>query len=83
MSSNKQQPILDIVAGTSLIMVGVVGVLGRLGVLDLAQVPQWAVISHLWPWLLILAGLLTWLSDLEQVERTKQSYQEREMPYGK
>ncbi len=84
MSSTKtQSAIMDALAGTSLIMVGFAGALVRLGVLDLGRVPQWTAMEHWWPLLLIIVGLLTWLTDMEHATEPSQSGRTMEMPYGK
>jgi hypothetical protein len=83
MSSKLQAAILDVVAGTTLIILGFVGVLVRLGVLDLSQAPRWVAFEHWWPLLLIIVGLVVWLTDMEQRAHSLDSRDTLEMPYGK
>lgn len=83
MSASKQSAaMLDIGAGTTLIIVGIVGALARLGFFDDNQIPHWAAIEHWWPLLVIIAGLIMWLSDMEDVQKTKPRCQKVEIPYG-
>lgn len=84
MSSPKfQAAIADLATGTTLIIVGLAGVLVRLGVLDLGHVARWNAIEQWWPLLLIIAGLITWLVDMEQSAEPPRSGRFLEMPYGK
>jgi hypothetical protein len=78
-----QAAIADAVTGTTLIMVGMAGALARLGVLDLSRMARWNAIEHWWPLLLIIAGLITWLVDIEQSAEPPRSERSLEMPYGK
>ena len=70
----------DVVAGTILISVGLVGLLVRLGVLNLNYVPQWTAFEHWWPLLLIIVGLVVWLADVECPHAAGRSV---EIRYGK
>lgn len=81
-SSKLQAAITDVVAGTTLISIGVVGLLVRLGFLDFSQVPQWLAFEHWWPLLLIIVGLLVWLADMEHLEKTPAA-RATEIKYGK
>jgi len=84
MSARKiKSAIADILAGTTLIIVGLAGALVRLGVLDFSHVPQWTAIEHWWPLLLIIVGLIVWLADMEQAHQPAHSGRSVEMPYGK
>ena len=78
-----QAAIADVVAGTTLISLGLLGALVRLGVLDLTHVPQWAAIEQWWPLLLIIVGLVAWLADMEHNNAPAGSGRSVEMPYGK
>ncbi len=83
MFARKQQAaMLDIGAGTTLIIVGIIGLLARLGVFDNNQLPHWSAVEHWWPLLVIIAGLIMWLSDMEEVHKTRQSRPKLEIPYG-
>jgi len=82
-AAKMQAAIMDVVAGTSLIMVGLAGALVRLGVLDWARLPQWSAMEHWWPLLLIIAGLVTWLAEMEEVAMSPRPRRPVEMPYGK
>jgi len=75
--------IVDVTAGTILIIVGLAGVLVRLGALDLSNVPQWLALEQWWPLLLIIVGLLSWLVDGEPAGESRRSARSVEMPYGK
>jgi len=84
MSAPKMQAALaDVVAGTTLIIVGFAGMLVRLGVLDLSGVPQWTAMEHWWPLLLIIVGLVVWLVDMEYGGKPAGSRGSVEIPYGK
>jgi uncharacterized protein (DUF983 family) len=83
MFTKKQKAaMLDIGAGTTLIIVGIIGVLARLGVFENNQLAHWSAVEHWWPLLVIIAGLIMWLSDMEEVQKTRQSRQKLEIPYG-
>lgn len=77
-----QAAIMDVVAGTTLIIIGLAGALVRLGVLDFSHVPQWAAIEQWWPLLLIIVGLVVWLTDMEH-NQAAHSGRSVEIPYGK
>jgi len=84
MSTRKQTAaMLDIGAGITLIIVGIVGVLARVGVFDNNPLPHWSAIEHWWPLMVIIAGLIKWLSDMEDGQKTRHSRQKLEIPYGK
>ena len=81
MSAKIQAALMDVAAGTTLIIAGTVGMLVRLGCLDFSHVPQWMAFEHWWPLLLIISGLVLWLGEIEHAhEPTPHSV---EMPYGK
>jgi uncharacterized protein (DUF983 family) len=83
MFARKQQAaMLDIGAGTTLIIVGIIGALARLGVFDDNRLPHWSAVEHWWPLLVIIAGLIMWLSDMEEIQKTRQSQHNLEAPYG-
>ena len=83
MFARKQKAaILDIGAGTTLIIVGIIGVLARLGVFENNHLPHWSAVENWWPLLVIIAGLIMWLSDMEEVQKTRPSRQKLEIPYG-
>jgi len=83
MSPHKAQAtVADAIAGTTLIILGFVGMLVRLGVLTFSQAPQWSGLEQWWPLLLIIVGLVVWLIDMETAEPAHAS-QSVEMPYGK
>ena len=66
MSTRKQTAaMLDIGAGITLIIVGIVGALARVGVFDNNPLPHWSAIEHWWPLMVIIPGLIMWLSDME------------------
>jgi hypothetical protein len=84
MSVNKKQvAALDVLGGTSLIMVGVAGLLVRLGVLDFSRIPQWLAFEQWWPLLLIIVGLAVWLEEMASAEVASGSRGSVEIPYGK
>ena len=83
MSSKIEAAILDAVTGTTLISLGFVGVLVRLGVLDLSQAPRWVAFEQWWPMLLIIAGLVVWLGDMDHHAQSLETRRTLEMPYGK
>ena len=84
MSASKIHATLaDILAGTSLIIAGLTGMLVRLGVLDFSRAPQWLAFEHWWPLLLIIAGLVAWLGEMERDEMLARSRRPVEIPYGK
>lgn len=74
--------VADAVAGTTLIILGFVGLLVRLGVLSFSQAPQWSGLEQWWPLLLIIVGLVVWLIEMETTEQAHAS-RSVEMPYGK
>ncbi len=78
-----QAAIIDILAGTILVMLGFAGLLVRLGVLDFSQVPQWTAIEHWWPLLLIIVGLATWLAEPHPVPAREEARGSVEIRYGK
>lgn len=83
MSVNRHNAaILDIGAGTTLIIVGLIGALARLGVFDDNYLPHWSAVEHWWPLFVIIAGLIMWLSDKEEVHKTSRSGQKLEVHYG-
>jgi len=83
MFTRKQQAaVLDIGAGTTLIIVGIIGALAKLGLFDDNQFPHWSAVEHWWPLLVIIAGLIMWLSDMEESLKTRQSQHKLEIPYG-
>ena len=84
MSASKMQTaITDIIAGTTLIILGFAGALVRLGLLDISRLPQWSAIEQWWPLLLIIVGLVVWLADMEHNHEPARSGRSVEMPYGK
>jgi len=84
MASPKFQALVaDVATGTTLIMVGLAGALAKLGVLDLSRAAQWSAIEQWWPLLLIIAGLVMWLVEMEQSAEPPRSDSTLEMPYGK
>lgn len=82
-ASKKQVAALDVLGGTSLIMVGVAGLLVRLGVLDFSRAPQWLAFEQWWPLLLIIVGLVVWLEEMASADVANQSRGPVEIPYGK
>ena len=76
-----QATLMDVVAGTTLIIAGTIGMLVRLGCLDFSRAPQWIAFEHWWPLLLIVAGLVLWLGEMEQAQEP--ATHSVEMPYGK
>ena len=73
MSARKQTAaMLDIGAGTTLIIVG-----------HNNPLPHWSGIEHWWPLMVIIPGLIMWLSDMEDGQKTRHSRQKLEIPYGK
>jgi hypothetical protein len=70
----------DVAAGTTLIIVGLMGLLVRLGVLNLNHVPQWTAFEQWWPLLLIIVGLVVWMADMECPHAASRSV---EIRYGK
>jgi len=78
-----QAAIIDVAAGTMLIIAGTLGMLVRLGVLDFGGVPQWIAFEHWWPLLLIIAGLVLWLGEIEGCDATVRARRSVEIPYGK
>ncbi len=83
MFARKQKAaMLDIGAGTTLIIVGIIGALAKLGLFDDSQLPHWSAVEHWWPLLVIIAGLIMWLSDMEELPKTRQSRHKLEIPYG-
>lgn len=73
MSTRKQTAaMLDIGAGTTLIIVG-----------NNNPLPHWSTIEHWWPLMVIIAGLVMWLSDMEDGRKTRHSRLKLEIPYGK
>ncbi len=77
-----QAAMLDIGAGTTLIIVGIIGALAKLGLFDDNQFPHWSAVEHWWPLLVIIAGLIMWLSDMEEVQKARHSRHNLEIPYG-
>jgi hypothetical protein len=84
MSATKMQAaIIEVIAGTMLIIAGTLGTLVRLGVLDFSRVPQWTAVEHWWPLLVIIAGLMLWLGEMEECQATVRTRRSMEIPYGK
>jgi len=83
MSTKIQAALMDVVAGTTLIIAGTVGMLVRLGCLDFGHAPQWLAFEHWWPLLLIIAGLVLWLGEMDQAGEPVRSRGSLEIPYGK
>ena len=83
MSAKLQAAIVDALAGTTLIIAGILGSLVRLGVLNFSHAPQWVAFEHWWPLLLIIAGLVLWLGEMEQAHEPVRSRGSLEIPYGK
>jgi hypothetical protein len=79
-AAKKNLTLTDVVAGTTLIIVGLVGLLVRLGVLNLTHAPQWMAFEQWWPLLLIIVGLVVWLADMESSHAAGRSV---EIRYGK
>jgi hypothetical protein len=79
-SAAQNATLTDVIAGTILISVGLVGLLVRLGVLNLNHVPQWIAFEQCWPLLLIIVGLVVWLADMECSHCARPSV---EIRYGK
>jgi hypothetical protein len=82
-NATQNAAVTDVVAGTILISVGLVGLLVRLGVLNLTHAPQWSAMEQWWPLLLIIVGLVVWLADMEQSEAAARSGRSVEIRYGK
>ena len=81
MSAKIQAALMDVLAGTTLIIAGTVGMLVRLGALDFGHAPQWVAFEHWWPLLLIISGLVLWLGETEpEAAPVRRSM---EIPYGK
>lgn len=83
MSAKIQATMMDVLAGTTLIIAGTMGILVRLGFLNLSHVPQWMAFEHWWPLLLIISGLVLWLGEMEQAHAPVRSRGSVEIPYGK
>jgi len=75
--------IIDVIAGTILVMLGSAGLLVRLGVLDFSHVPQWTAIEQWWPLLLIIVGLVIWLGEPHSAEAREDARGSVEIRYGK
>lgn len=78
-----QAAIIDVTAGTILVMLGFAGLLVRLGVLDFSHVPQWTAIEHWWPLLLIIVGLTSWLTESHPANAPHEAGGSVEIRYGK
>ena len=83
MSAKIQAALMDALVGTTLIIAGTLGALVRLGYLDFSRVPQWIAFEHWWPLLLIVAGLVLWLGEMEQEHAPVRARGSLEIPYGK
>ncbi|MGZ4788235.1 MAG: LiaF transmembrane domain-containing protein [Terriglobales bacterium] len=78
-----QAALIDVIAGTILVMLGFAGLLVRLGVLDFSSLPQWTAIEHWWPLLLIIVGLVVWLAEPHSADPPEQARGSVEIRYGK
>lgn len=83
MSAKIQAALMDVLTGTTLVIAGTMGALVRLGYLNFGHAPQWLAFEHWWPLLLIIAGLVLWLGEMEQERVPVQSRGSLEIPYGK